>query len=113
MEQNLADTFGITPVSVQLLLLTVSFALGVLIILLYTGYSAVIDKCCKGKRIKRRIMLAVSDISFWISMAFTAFIVYYRLDDAAIRVYYFIFILCGMITAYNIKLRIIKNKKNF
>lgn len=113
MEQKLADIFGITPVGVQFLLLAASFTLGILIILLYTGYSAIIDKCCKRKCFKRKFMFAVSDIWFWISMAFTAFIVYYKLNDAAIRIYYFIFILCGMLAAYNVKLKIIKNKKGF
>lgn len=113
MEQRLADVFGITPVGVELLLLAVSFAMGVLIILIYTGYSALIDKHCKGKRVKRKLLLYMSDITFWSLMSFAAFGVYYRLDDAAIRAYYFIFIFCGMLAAYNVKLRIIKNKKKF
>lgn len=112
MEQRLADVFGITPVGVELLLLAVSFAMGVLIILLYTGYSAVIDKQCNGKRSKRKLLLYISDILFWLLMSFAAFVVYYRLDDAAIRLYYFIFIFCGMLSAYNVKLRVIKNKKD-
>ena len=112
MQGNLADIFCLTPVGKQLLLFVVSFFIGVLIILLYTAYSAVIDKRYKQKGFKRKFVFSVSDIVFWILTAFAAFVVYYKLDNADIRLYYFIFIFCGILVAYNIKLKIIKNKKN-
>ena len=111
MEWNLAERFGITPVTVQLLLFIVSFAIGVLIIVLYTAYSAIIDKYFKKKSFKRKFVFSISDIVFWVNMALASFLVYYKLDNADIRIYYFIFILCGMIAAYNIKLKIIKRRK--
>lgn len=111
-EQNLAELFGITPIAVQLLLFAVSFLLGMLIILLYTAYSALIDKWFPLKGWKRRSAFSFSDICFWIVMAICAFLLYYKIDDAQIRTYYFLFILCGMTVAYNIKLEIIKWRKN-
>ena len=110
IEENLADIFGITPIWVEVLLLILSFIIGVAIIIIYTGYSFTIVKICPQNGLKRRMIYFMTDIVFWINTAIVAFIAYYKLNGAAIRPYCFMWILCGMIIAYNIKLKITKKR---
>ena len=110
IEENLADIFGITPVWVEVLILILSFVIGVAVILIYTGYSFIIVKICPQNGLKRRIIYFMTDIAFWINAAIISFIAYYKLNGAAIRPYCFMWIFCGMITAYNIKLKITKKR---
>lgn len=110
IEDNLADLFGITPIQSEIWLLLISFGLGISIIVIYTGYSSLIVKMCPKNGLKRRAMYVIFDLIFWFNMSIIAFLAYYRLNGAQIRPYCFMWILCGMIIAYNIKLQITKRR---
>lgn len=108
-EAKLIEKYTFEPVGTQLEVFIISILAGVAIILIYTGYSALIAKIFKNRRsLKRRLSFAVTDIRFWISAAVVMFFIYYRINNAIIRPYCFIFIFLGMLIAYNVKLLILR-----
>lgn len=91
----------------QIMMFVICFCVGAIAIVIYTAYSFIIVKFVKSKFAKK-FLLSVSDIIFWLIYALSVFIIYYNINDAKFRVFYFIIMLFGLLTAYNIKIFIYK-----
>lgn len=100
---------GVEPVILQIMLFTLCFLVGFVAIIIYTLYSKFITRTFSGKRSKR-LMLYITDILFWLNYALFVFIVYYNVNNGRFRVFYFIIMLLGLLTAYNIKIHFYKKR---
>ncbi len=107
--ENWTDLYKSESIALQLTVVCVSLALGMVIYILYSLYSAVIT----GKKTyhDRRLLLAFTDIFFWLIITAGVFIIYYFINDGKIRFYNFLWLASGFSAAYNIKLLVLKRKK--
>lgn len=101
---------GLEPVAFQIIMFTVCFFTGAAVIAIYTVYSFIAVKLIKSKNLKK-FLLPVSDIIFWLFYALFVFMLYYNINNAEFRVFYFIIMLFGLLTAYNIKIFIYKKRR--
>lgn len=100
---------GVEPVIFQIMLFALSFSVGFVSIVIYTLYSLFVVKIVKTEKIKK-FVLCMADILFWMIYAVIVFIVYYNVNNAEFRVFYFIIMLFGLLTAYNIKIYFYKKR---
>lgn len=104
---NLPEIMGLEPVMFQIMMFVICFFVGVMAIVIYTAYSFTVVKFVKPK-FAEKFLLPVCDIVFWLVYALFVFILYYNINNAKFRVFYFIIMLLGLLTAYNIKIFIYK-----
>ena len=107
---NLPELMGLESVGLQIFLFALYFSIGAFAIVLYSLYSWGIARAVRSRR-KRRLIFFVADLFFWIQYAFVSFIVIYHANNAKMRLFYYLIILAGLITAYNIKLHILKKRR--
>ncbi len=105
-----APVFGFMPLSAEILIVLLSFFTGAVMMLIYTLYSWCVARRIPRKCLKRKLILGVLDVLFWTAAAFCVFLMYYKLTEGSVRLFYYAFILSGMITAYNVKLKIIRRR---
>lgn len=106
---NFLEQMGMEPVWSQVLLFCVSFGVGAAAMGLYSLYSMGIAMLTPS-RFRRRILFAVCDIFFWVMYALLVFAVFYSLNNARLRLFYYGVMLAGLLSAYNIKLFVLSRK---
>lgn len=98
---------GLEPIVFQIMMFAICFCVGAAVIVIYTAYSFIIIRFVKSQK-PGKLLLSVSDITFWLVYAVFVFILYYNINNSEFRVFYFIIMLLGLLTAYNIKIFIYK-----
>lgn len=100
---------GLESIGLQIFLFSLYFSIGAMSIVLYSFYSWGIARAIKGRRARRSVFF-VADLLFWLQYTLIVFVAIYHANNARMRLFYYIVMTAGLLTAYNVKLKLLRKR---